>query len=464
MDSFTPTADEVLFVPLGGAGEIGMNFTLYGHDGAWLAVDLGITFGGEDFPDYEILMADPKFAMARRDRLCGLFLTHAHEDHIGAVPYLWRRLRCPIYATAFTAAVLRQKFQRTETDEVPIIEVRAGARTQTGPFTVEYIRMTHSIPEPHALLIETPLGAVFHSGDWKLDDRPVVGPSYDQARLMSLQRRPLLALVCDSTNAATPGRTPSESELLAALEQLGRNQHGRIIVTTFASNIGRMVALAMVARALGRRFGVVGPAMQRMVEIARSTGHWPVTLPELVESAYLGHLPREEVLVACTGSQGESRSTLAQLAADRHRHLLIDPGDLVIFSSRRIPGNERAINELQDRLRDLGARVVTDDEAPVHVSGHPAQDDLRRLYGWLQPPVLIPVHGTPRHLRANAVLAESCHIPRALIIEDGDICRLRVGGADVCARAESGRLGMTRDGRLVSIPAAVVEAMRAAAR
>jgi len=461
--SRNPGADEVLFLPLGGAGEIGMNLTLYGHDGAWLIVDIGITFGSDAFPEYDVLMADPAFIASRRQRLAGIVLTHGHEDHLGALPHLWRRLKCPVYATPFTAALARYKLGRAGLETVQVEEVGLGRCFDAGPFSVEYIGVTHSIPEPNGLLLHTPAGAVFHTGDWKLDDDPVVGRAYDADRLRSLSREPLLAMVCDSTNAVVPGRTPSEAGLLAPLLELTQAAAGRVLVTSFASNVARLVTLARVAAASGRRFGVVGQAMERMVAVARGTGYWPGDLPELVDARHLGYLPPQEVFAVCTGSQGESRSALARISADRHRDLLLDPADTVIFSSRVIPGNERSVTRVQQRLRARGVELVTDAEAHVHVSGHPAADDLRRLYGWVQPPVAIPVHGTPRHLEANAAIARDCHVPRVCLVENGDLCQLDPNGVRHIARVPTGRLTVAADGALVPVSAADLAAMRAAA-
>jgi ribonuclease J len=457
-----PSEDELLFLPLGGTGEIGMNLTLYGHAGTWIAVDIGITFGGDDFPDYDVLMPDPAFIVARRERLAGIVLTHGHEDHIGALPYLWQRLRCPIYATPFTAALVRSKLARAGIHDAPLIQIGLGKRFRLGPFALEYIGMTHSIPEPNALLISTPKGAVLHTGDWKLDDRPVVGERYDRKRLHSLRRERLVAMVCDSTNAVVPGRTGSEGDLFKPLCEEVHGAAGRVVVTSFASNVARLVTLARVAEAVGRRFGVVGRAMERMLGFARTTGHWPADLPDLVSGQHLGFLPRQEVLVACTGSQGEPRSALARLAADSHRQLLLDPGDTVIFSSRLIPGNERPVEGLQLRLRERGAELVTDRDALVHVSGHPAQEDLRRLYGWVQPPAVIPVHGTPRHLAANAAIASECHVPQVRVVGNGDLCRLDQGGPELVETVDNGRLTLLADGRLETVPSDVLRAMRAA--
>jgi ribonuclease J len=460
VQSLSPSRDEVLFLPLGGTGEIGMNLTLYGHDGAWIAVDLGITFGGDDYPEHPILMADPAFVAARRERLKGIVLTHGHEDHIGALPYLWQRLRCPVYATPFTAALVRSKLNRGGVSDVPLTEVELGGRCALGPFTVEFIHMTHSIPEPNALLIQTPAGHVLHTGDWKLDDRPVVGQGYDYRRLHALRRSPLLAMACDSTNATVPGRTGSESDLYEPLLALGKTARGRIVATAFASNVARLITLARVAEALGRRFGVVGESMERMVSAARASGYWPDDLPALVDSRHLGHLPPAEVLAACTGSQGEPRSALARIAQDLHRDLLLDPGDLVAFSSRAIPGNERSIRRLHRQLQGRGVRIVTDQEARVHVSGHPAQEELKQLYNWVRPPIVIPVHGTPRHLRANAELARACHVPEVFLARNGDVCRLSRWGVEKQGQVASGRLSRQPDGKLQPVDAELLQRMR----
>jgi ribonuclease J len=450
----------VSFLPLGGTGEIGMNLNLYGHDGHWLIVDLGITFAGDAFPDYDVLMADPAFIVSRRQRLAGIVLTHAHEDHVGAVAHLWKRLKCPVYATPFTAAVARFKLARAGLDDVPLHELPLGARVEVGPFCVEYIGMTHSIPEPNAVLIGTPAGAVLHTGDWKLDDHPVVGERYDRERLRALRREPLLAMVCDSTNAVVPGSTGSEGGLFEPLREIVETAYGRVVVTAFASNIARLVTLARVAAATGRHFGVIGQAMERMVALARGTGHWPADLPELVDARHLGYLPRAEVLAACTGSQGEPGAALTRMAADSHRDILLDPGDTVVFSSKLIPGNERPVTAVQARLRALGVELITDTDAHVHVSGHPAAEDLRRLYDWVQPPAVVPTHGTPRHLRANAEIALGCHVPRVAVIGNGDLCRLGPDGPRVLGQVPTGRLSLDADGRLEPVPSTVLAAMR----
>ncbi len=459
--SLTPKSNQLLFLPLGGTGEIGMNMNLYGHDGAWLMVDIGVTFGNDDFPEYEVLSADPAFIQARRDALAGIVLTHGHEDHLGALHLLWRRLRCPVYATPFTAALARAKLAAAGVDDAPLVEVRIGDRVSIGPFTVELIAMTHSIPEPNALRIETPLGAVLHTGDWKLDHGPVVGRRYDRARLRSLRRDSLLAVVCDSTNTTVAGSTAFESSLHEPLLKLAQRTPGRLVVTTFASNVARLVTLARIAQRTGRRFALVGQSLERIVSLARATGYWPEDLPALVDAAHVGYLPREEVLAVCTGCQGEQRAALARIASDEPRDLTLDAGDTVVFSSRLIPGNEERISRVVRQLRALGVEIVTGTELLVHVSGHPARDDLRRLYEWVQPPVVIPVHGTPRHLRANAAVAEACHVPQVHVIRNGVARNLVPGAPHPPGEVETGRLARGAEGGLAPVPAAVLAAMRA---
>lgn len=459
----TPRNDEVLFLPLGGCGEIGMNMTLYGHGGRWLIVDLGITFADDNFPRYDVLMPDPDFIAVRSGEIAGIVLTHGHEDHIGALPYLWPRLRCPVYATPFTAALVMRKLVRAGIHGVPLIEMQPGEPFDVEPFALQYIAMTHSIPEPNMLLIETPAGRVLHSGDWKLDRAPVVGRHFDRERLQRLRGSGLLAFTCDSTNAVVEGRTGSEGDLQQGLLKVVRDRPQRVVVTSFASNVARLVTLARVARASGRRFGVIGKAMENMLTLARAHGYWPADLPDPVGGDHVGYLPRHEVLVACTGSQGEARAALARMAADAHPDLPLEAGDTVVFSSRMIPGNERAVIGLQERLRGLGITVVTDADAQVHVSGHPARDDLRELYGWLAPGTVIPIHGTPRHLKANAELATTCGVGATHVPDNGELCRLTGDGVDVLGRVASGRLYVDANGGLAALPAETLARMRAGA-
>jgi len=441
MKNGRPGKDELLLLPLGGAGEIGMNLSLYGHAGSWLMVDLGITFGGETTPGIEVLMPDPAFIVEHRDKLVGLILTHAHEDHLGAVPYLWSRLRCPVYATPFAAAVLRQKLRDTDLRDLPITEVPLSGRFKVGPFDIELVTLTHSIPEPNAVVIRTPLGVVLHTGDWKLDPDPVIGPTTDEAALRRLGDDGVLAMVCDSTNALVPGESGSEAALHDSLSELVGRYRERVAITSFSSNVARLKTFTEVARAHGRRPALVGRSLWRMEQAARATGYLK-GVPEFVTEHDVGYLPRDEVLLICTGSQGEPRSALARIARGEHSAVELQAGDVAIFSSRVIPGNEHSIGRLQNNLIGLGVEVVGSDSHFVHVSGHPAQDELTRMYQWVRPAIAVPVHGELRHMMAHARLAESCQVPQAIVPANGRVIRLAPGPAEVVGEVRSGRLGL----------------------
>jgi ribonuclease J len=451
-----PGADELLFLPLGGAGEIGMNLNLYGHAGKWLMVDLGVTFGDEATPGIEVIMPDPRFIEERRGDLAGLVLTHAHEDHLGAVPYLWDRLGCPIWATPFTAAVLRRKLHDSEiAGRVPIIEVPMSGRFQAGPFEIELVTLTHSIPEPNALVIRTGAGTVLHSGDWKFDPEPLVGPAADIDALRRLGEERILALVCDSTNALVAGHSGSEAAVREELIRLFGRFEQRIAVACFASNVARLESVVHAALAHDRHVALVGRSMRRIVEAAQETGYL-TGLPPFVSEHDAGYLPREKVALLCTGSQGEPRSALARIARNDHPQVTLDPGDAVIFSSRVIPGNEKAIGALQNDLARLEVEIVTAEDEPVHVSGHPAREELARMYQLVRPRIAIPVHGERRHLEAHARLAEECQVPQAIAAENGRMIRLAPGPAEVAGEVAFGRLGL--DGSaLVSLGGALIK-------
>jgi ribonuclease J len=437
-----PGDKELLFLPLGGCGEIGMNLNLYGHAGKWLMVDLGITFGKESTPGIDVIMPDPGFIVDRREDLVGLVLTHAHEDHIGAVPYLWPRLRCPIYATAFTAAVLRRKLAEANLlTEAPITEIPLSGRFTVGPFEIELITITHSIPEPNAVVIRTPLGAVLHTGDWKLDPDPVIGPITDEPALRRLGDEGVLAMICDSTNVLVEGSSGSEAEVRLSLDKLIGDFDQRIAVACFASNVARIESVTRAALAHGRHVGLVGRSLWRMVESAQETGYL-ADLPEFVEEEDIGHLPRERVLMICTGSQGEPRSALARIVRGEHADVTLETGDVAIFSSRIIPGNEHAIGELHNALIRRGVQVVTERDHFVHVSGHPARDDLAEMYRWVKPRIAVPVHGELRHLRAHIELAEGCQVRRALLAENGTLVRLAPGPGEAIGAVPAGRLAL----------------------
>ena len=435
-----PGRDALWFLPLGGTGEIGMNLNLYGHDGAWLMVDLGVTFADERQPGIDLIMPDPTFIEERRDNLAGLVLTHAHEDHIGAVPHIWPRLKCPMYATPFTAAALRHKLAEVGIDGAAVItEVPMSGRFSVGPFEIELITLTHSIPEPNAVVIRTAAGTVLHTGDWKLDPNPLVGDDYDEAALKALAEDGVLAMVCDSTNALVAGESGSEGDVRENLSKLFGEVTGRLAVACFATNVARLETVMKLAERHGRRVALVGRSMHRIYEAACETGYLN-GLPPLVSERELGYLPRDEVLLLCTGSQGEPRAALWRIARGDHPEVVLEEGDAVVFSSRVIPGNERAISALQNELVRQGIKVMTDREHPIHVSGHPARDELAQMYHWVQPRIAIPVHGEARHLASHAELARACQVPEAIVAENGALIRLAPGRAEIFEEVQAGRL------------------------
>jgi ribonuclease J len=442
LDTGTPGDDELLFLPLGGAGEIGMNMNLYGHAGTWLMVDLGITFGDESTPGIDVILPDPSFIEERREELVGLVLTHAHEDHLGAVAYLWERLGCPVYATPFTAAVLRRKLAEAGLlDRVPLTVIPLSGRFSVGPFDIELITLTHSIPEPNALVIETPVGRVMHTGDWKLDPDPLVGPTTDEAALIRAGEEGVLAMVCDSTNVLVPGESGSEADVRDTLLDIVGRYKQRVAVACFASNVARLETIARVGAAHGRRVALVGRSLWRIYEAAKETGYM-LDLPPFLGERDVAYLPRDEVLMICTGSQGEPRSALSRIVAGDHPDVGLDAGDTVIFSSRIIPGNEISINRLHNRLSEQGIEVVTTNEENVHVSGHPARDELAQMYQWIRPRIAVPVHGEPRHLVAHAKLAQECQVPETVVVQNGSVVCLAPGRAEIIDEVFTGRLAV----------------------
>jgi ribonuclease J len=449
---------DLAFLPLGGTGEIGMNLNLYRCAGRWLAVDCGIGFGGAALPEVDVMMPDPGFIAERRDRLVGLIITHAHEDHLGAVAWLWRQLGCPVYASPFAAAVLRRKLAEVQLlGEVPLHVVPPGGTIELPPFSLRLIQVAHSTPEAQSLVIRTPAGTVLHTGDWKLDPDPLVGPPTDEAAFAALGEEGVLAMVCDSTNAMVEGHSGSEADVRRALAALIRDLRGRVAVTCFASNIARIESVALAAREAGRSVAVVGRSLRNLEAAARECGYLRGVAPFLTEDE-ANDIPDDNLLILVTGSQGEPRSALARIAADSHPHIELGEGDTVVFSSRVIPGNERAIGTVQDNLVRRGVRLMTDADHMIHVSGHPARDELRRLYRLVRPRYTVPVHGEWRHLSAHAALAQEAGVT-PLLLEDGDILSLAPGRPEVVDSAPVGRLVL--DGtRLVPLQGGVMSARR----
>ncbi|MDH2353582.1 ribonuclease J [Bradyrhizobium sp. SSUT112] len=459
--------EELVFAPLGGVGEIGMNLSIYGlgnrQQRAWLAIDLGVSFGDEEhLPGIDLIMPDISFLEKERKNLMGLVLTHAHEDHFGAIIDLWPKLKCPIYATQFSAALFEAKCAaERNAPKIPVTVVLSGGRVDIGPFNVEFIPVAHSIPESHALAIHTEVGTVLHTGDWKIDPTPIIGRPTDEKRLRELGDQGLLALIGDSTNAVRDGRSPSEAEVARSITEIVKAAKGRVAVTTFASNVARLKAVAIAAKAADREVVVVGRAMERVVQVARETGYLDGVQSFRSAEVY-GHLPQDKVLALCTGSQGEPRAALARIANDDHPEITLNRGDSVIFSSRTIPGNEKAVGAIINGLVLQGVEVITDRDHLVHVSGHPRRDELRDMIAWTRPQLLIPVHGEALHLNEHAKLARAAGVPRVLVCRNGDLVKLGPGDPGIIGQVPAGRL--YKDGTILedSKSRAVIERRRLA--
>jgi ribonuclease J len=446
-------ADELVFLPLGGSNEIGMNFNLYGfgppHDRKWIVVDLGVTFGDQTTPGVEVILPDPVFIESFREDILGIVLTHAHEDHIGAVPWLWPRLQAPVYATPFTAFLVREKLRDAGLlEEVSITEVPLDGTIRLGPFELNLVTLTHSIPEPNGLAIKTPLGVVLHTGDWKIDPDPMIGRKTDMAAIRRLGDEGVLAMVCDSTNVFVDGEAGSEAQVRVALNGLIGQLTGKVAVACFASNVARMESAIVAAEANDRRVCLVGRSMHRMAAASRSVGLL-ANVQEFVSEAEAGFFPEDKILYLCTGSQGEPRAALSRIAEGTHPHVSLGEGDSVIFSSRVIPGNEIGIRNLQNKLSDRGVRLYTERDHPhIHVSGHPCRDELKQMYQWARPQIAVPTHGERRHLLEHCALAKDLQVPIALAPRNGDMVRLAPGHPDVIDEVPAGRLFV--DGGMVT--------------
>ncbi|AKM07364.1 ribonuclease J [Pelagerythrobacter marensis] len=436
---------ELLFLALGGSGEIGMNVNLYGCDGKWLMVDLGMTFSGGEYPGVDLVFADLEFIEDRAKDLVGIVLTHAHEDHIGAVPYFAAELGVPLYATPFTADLVRRKLDEAGlTRQVELNVVEDTDRFDLGPFGISYLPLAHSIAEGHALLLDTPYGRVFHTGDWKLDEDPIVGVPTTEEELVAVGDEGVLALVCDSTNVFNPNPSGSEGAVYTGLmDEVKRHRGRRVLVTTFASNVARLHTLGEVAKATGRQLCVAGRSLDRIIEVAQDNGYLE-ELPDLVDFDTAMGLPRGEVLIIATGGQGEPRAALARIAEGNHP-IELTAGDVILFSSRQIPGNEIAIGRVQNQLAERGIVMVADRQSEIHVSGHPGRPELEALYEWLRPEILVPVHGEMRHMQEQARLGLAHGIPRAVAQKNGDMVRLAPGEPGKIAEVTAGRLVLDGD-------------------
>lgn len=432
---------ELLFCALGGSGEIGMNVNLYGCDGKWLMVDLGMTFSGNEYPGVDLVFADLDFIEENRADLLGVVLTHAHEDHIGAVPYFAQELGVPFYATPFTARLVTAKLDEAGiTGEVELNVVHDLQAFDLGPFNLRYVPLAHSIAEGNALLIGTPYGRIFHTGDWKLDDEPQIGTPTTAEELTEIGDEGVLALVCDSTNVFNPEPSGSEGEVYRGLlDEVYKHKGKRVVVTTFASNVARLQTLGEVARATGRKLCVAGRSLDRIIATGKASGYLE-HLPQPVDFDTAMDLPRGGVLIVATGGQGEPRAALSRISEGNHP-IALEAGDVVLFSSRQIPGNEIAIGAIQNRLAEREITLVTDRQSPIHVSGHPGRPELESLYGWIRPEILVPVHGEMRHMSEQARLGQACGIENTVVQKNGDLIRLAPG--------RPGKFGEVRAGRLV---------------
>jgi ribonuclease J len=446
-----PSDDDLVLLPLGGAGEIGMNFNAYGFgppdERKWIVVDCGVLFGRETTtPGVDLIMPDIRWLAEQRKNVLAIVATHAHEDHIGAIHHLWPMLKCPVYATPFTAKLIEGKLAEVGLqDRVKVKNVPLHGHLSLGPFELDFVSITHSILEPNAIAIRTPLGVVVHTGDWKIDPEPGVGEVTEINKLQKLGDEGVLATVCDSTNALVAGESGSEANVRKALTDLIGTLKGRVAVTSFASNVARLDTIVKAARIHGREVALVGRAMHKITEAARETGYLK-DFPRLIDEEAAALLPASKVLYLCTGSQGEPRAALARIAEGNHPTVSLGKGDAVIFSSRVIPGNEISIHELHNKLSELGVEVLSAEDHFVHVSGHPCRDELAQMYAWTRPQIAVPVHGEQRHMAEHARLARSLQVPQAINVQNGHMLRLAPGRAEIIAEVPAGRVYL--DGRI----------------
>ena len=434
---------ELLFVPLGGVGEIGMNLALYGYgekgNREWIMVDCGVTFPGPEFPGVDLILPDIRYVQELGDRLKAIVITHAHEDHYGALLYLWPMLKKPVYCTPFCAGMLEAKaaYERGKAN-IPVTIFDAGSKFEIGSFKLQAVHVTHSLPEPMSLAITTPLGTLVHTADWKIDDEPTLGRVTDESAFRKIGDGGVLAVICDSTNAMRTGRSPSEVEVSSSLAKIIGDASGRVAITTFSSNVGRIRSIAQAAKKNNRRVMLLGSSIRRVVEVSTDLGYFN-DIEEFVDERDFDSVDRADLVIILTGSQGEPRAAMAKIARQEHRNVALVSGDMVVYSSRIIPGNEKAIIETKNLLIDQGITVITDADTLVHVSGHPRQNELKEMYSWLRPQVSVPVHGEAAHLTTHAKLAVSFGVPQVAQVRNGDVLRLAPGKAEIIGEVPSGR-------------------------
>ena len=432
--------NEILFSPIGGVGQIGMNFYLYGTQGKWIIVDLGITFGNsEETPGIDIILPNPEFVKKNKKNLLGIIITHAHMDHIGAVGHLWPQLQCPVYATPFAAAVLKRNLKELKIKPNFLKNISLDSNFKLGPFEIDVISTTHSIPEPNALGIKTKFGNILHTGDWKIDPRPLVGRNFNQRKLESFGKKGVLAIVSDSTNSNVEGHSGSEQKLRESLIKIIKKTRNRIAITSFSSNLARLETFAHIAKESGKAAALCGRSLWTMYKAALDSGYLKNIKPFLDEREAMEY-PREQILLICTGSQGEPRAALSRIANDMHQNIFLEEGDTVIFSSKVIPGNERSITKVQNDLKERNINVVTESDEFVHVSGHPHIEELKKMYNWIKPEIVIPVHGEYHHLKGNVEIAKKCGIKTGLILKNGLLLKIGPGEPKVIGTIPSGRL------------------------
>ena len=437
--------EEFLFCPLGGSGEIGMNMNLFAYgkpsEHKWIIVDIGVTFADDSLPGIDLIYADPGFIVDRKDSLLGIVLTHAHEDHIGAIAHLWPKLKCKIFATPFTSLLIKEKFKEKNidiTDKLNIVDLNGTVNLD--PFEIEYITLTHSILEPNGLRIKTPAGTVLHTGDWKVDPNPLIGGKINSERLKEIGKEGVLAMICDSTNVFSQGRSGSELDVRKSLYNIMSRLKKRIVVTSFASNVARMETVFYCAEKTGRQISLVGRSMHRIYKAARQCGYLK-NIIEPIDPRDAKSFSREKIVYLCTGSQGEPMGAMSRISASTHPDIFLEKGDAVIFSSKIIPGNEKKLYKLHNQLVKDEIEVISEDSEFVHVSGHPNREDLKDMYNWVKPKCIIPVHGEHRHMIEHVNFAKEMQVPFPIQVENGDIVKLSPGKTpEIYDKAPSGRL------------------------